>query len=51
MLFKIFNNYKEFCIIQEKIDFFILCKKTYKAIVEPYYHYFIINEKNSIKKY
>ena len=45
-LFKIFNNYKEFCIIQEKIDLCILCKKAYKPLVEPYYQFFIIKENN-----
>ena len=43
-LFRIFNNMKEFCIIEKKIDSCILCHKTYETIIKPYHHFFEINE-------
>ena len=35
---------KEFCIIEKKIDSYILCHKTYETIIKPYHHFFEINE-------
>ena len=43
-LFKIFNNKKEYCLIEKKQDICILYNKKYEKIVKPYHHMVEINE-------
>ena len=45
-IFKIFNNKKEFCFIEKKFQECILCKQKIESIVEPFYHFLLINEDN-----
>ena len=45
-LFKIFINKKEFYLIWKKILESILSKQKFENIIEPFYHFLIINEGN-----